>query len=94
MAKRKGKRSRTKTTRVPLAMIGAGANAAYQLQFPAAIRTAMNGDFEGAFNTIGQAANVTNVLQAAGPIVGLGLLKKITGPISLFKMGRINITLL
>lgn len=76
-----------------LASIGVAANAAVQLGIPDAVESAFAGDFKGAFNRLGQ-QSAGDILFAAGPAIGLGIMRKFIGRIPLFKLGSWQINLL
>lgn len=87
-------RGRSRSGRnISLASIGVGCNAAVQLGIPDAVGLAMDGDFKGAINRMGQ-QDAGSILLAAGPAVGLALAKKFIGSVPLIKIGSWRINLL
>lgn len=93
MAKKKGK-GKKKYTNIGIMQVAGGLHAVRVTGVITGARLALAGEFEAAADHVAdQAGDINNMISAATPPVIFGILKKIVGPVPLFKLGKYKLNL-
>lgn len=90
--RRSSRRSSKGGISIPIGGIAVGIATVYQLNGAEAIDNAMSGDFRGAIEAIGK-NSVADVIAASIPPLVYGFAKRAMGPVQLFKIGKVRITI-
>lgn len=93
-AAKKTRRAGKKYTNIGIMQVAGGLHAIRVTGVITGARLALAGEFEAAADHVAdQAGDMNNMISAATPPVIFGILKKIVGPVPLFKLGKYKLNL-